>query len=324
MANEHIILSFIIPVYNVEHYVSKCINSCLEQNLDTTNFEIIIVDDGSTDSTQLCICKFITNHPEVNFVLLRQKNKGQSAARNVGLEHAQGKYIWFVDGDDQVLKGVVKGMLTTAVENDLDMWWCNHTLENEMGGSLPLPKEDKKTNVSMLVHSGPDFLVKSFNHSCMICMFLIRKSFLTENGLKFEEGIYLEDILFILKAIYCCQRIQYYDCVVYEYLIRSNSTMRSPDKLLKRAKDSFFVAKKLVEFNTYVVIEPNVKKWINDFVNLIVQYNLRRLVKARLWSDFDESITYLYKSGVCPLQYANNFKIREILDNHFFEKVSNL
>ena len=53
MANEHIILSFIIPVYNVEHYVSKCINSCLEQNLDTTNFEIIIVDDGSTDSTHV-------------------------------------------------------------------------------------------------------------------------------------------------------------------------------------------------------------------------------------------------------------------------------
>ena len=95
------LLSFIIPLYNCQNFIRNCLDSIYNTiNLNKENFEVIVVDDGSTDDSYI-ICKEYENTFS-NFRLLTQKNAGVSAARNKGLEISKGKWVWFVDGDDKI------------------------------------------------------------------------------------------------------------------------------------------------------------------------------------------------------------------------------
>lgn len=106
------ILSIIIPVYNVENYVEHCITSCLKQNILISEYEIIIVNDGSTDNSLFIAEKTATGHP--NIKIISQCNKGLSMARNKGLSLAQGDYIWFVDSDDYIEENCLKQIIETC------------------------------------------------------------------------------------------------------------------------------------------------------------------------------------------------------------------
>ena len=97
-------LSIVIPVYNVEKYVSECLDSCLEQNVDITDYEIIIVNDGSTDNSANLINLYAK---QSNIIIINQENLGLSAARNAGIKIAKGEYIWIVDSDDWIEPGIL-------------------------------------------------------------------------------------------------------------------------------------------------------------------------------------------------------------------------
>lgn len=121
MLYESLDLSIIVPAYNVENYIRECLDSILNQSID--NYEIIIVNDGSTDKTQ-DICEEYSN--EYSFIkLINQENKGLGAARNTGLQHVSGKYIAFVDSDDMVKENMFTQMLDLAIKKDLDLVVCD-------------------------------------------------------------------------------------------------------------------------------------------------------------------------------------------------------
>lgn len=101
-------LSIIIPVYNVANYVGKCLDSCLEQNVKMTDYEIIVVNDGSVDNS-LEVVNLYINRPNIN--VISQNNSGLSAARNAGMKIAKGEYIWFVDSDDWIESGILEHIL---------------------------------------------------------------------------------------------------------------------------------------------------------------------------------------------------------------------
>ena len=103
---DNVKVSIIIPAYNVEKYILKCINSLLEQT--EKEIEIIIVDDGSKDKTNLIVKEIIKKH--ANIVLIEQGNKGVSAARNAGLQNAKGKYTMFIDADDWLEKDAIENL----------------------------------------------------------------------------------------------------------------------------------------------------------------------------------------------------------------------
>ena len=111
-------LSIIIPVYNVEKYVLRCLDSCYRQDLPESDYEVICVDDGSTDNSSSLIETFAKKHN--NIVVLHQSNAGQSAARNYGLKKAKGDYIWFIDSDDWIQPNVIKRLLIQAYQENLD------------------------------------------------------------------------------------------------------------------------------------------------------------------------------------------------------------
>lgn len=113
-----VFLSIIIPVYNCEKYVSECLDSCLEQDLPPEEYEIICVDDGSTDQSPQILDAYEAKHKNVK--VIHKENGGASTARNVGIDAATGKYIWFVDSDDLIQENVLSKLKNIIEEHNVD------------------------------------------------------------------------------------------------------------------------------------------------------------------------------------------------------------
>lgn len=111
-------LSIIIPAYNAEKFLPKCLESCLHQDIPTDDYEIIVVDDGSTDNTSKIVDSYQNVNPNVRYIF--QENAKQGAARNNGLRQACGEYIWFVDADDWIKENCLNRILTALKEKDLE------------------------------------------------------------------------------------------------------------------------------------------------------------------------------------------------------------
>lgn len=118
MRTDEILLSIIIPVYNVENYLTFCVDSIFKQGLDTSQFEVLLIDDGSKDNSYQVCLDLQEKYPNIR--LFRQENSGQSVARNRGIDEAKGVYIHFVDSDDYLLLGGIGKILKLAVERECD------------------------------------------------------------------------------------------------------------------------------------------------------------------------------------------------------------
>ena len=112
-------LSIVIPLYNKEKFIDRCLNSLLNQNLAPEDYEIIIVDDGSTDSSYSLACSYAEKHS--NIIAHRQKNGGAGAARNKGFELAKGDYIYFLDADDYIAKDTLQRIVEVSEQNNLEI-----------------------------------------------------------------------------------------------------------------------------------------------------------------------------------------------------------
>ncbi|RHW39557.1 glycosyltransferase [Lysinibacillus yapensis] len=198
-------ISFIIPVYNTEKYIRQCIDSILVQNL--SNFEIIIIDDGSTDNS-LTICnQYSSKHSNIH--VFSQKNSGPSAARNKGIEEAKGKYIFFIDSDDYYVNGALnKFEEIVEREPDVDLVFGKIMTFHE-GTSKKMPKLKYKNTGKIGELTGEEalsYLIKT--NQIMISNYsaLIKKELLCSNHIRFNEKIYFaEDVDFMLR-VYCSSK----------------------------------------------------------------------------------------------------------------------
>lgn len=176
-------LSIVIPVYNVEKYVSECLDSCLEQNIDITDYEIIIVNDGSTDNSANLINLYAK---QSNIIIINQENLGLSAARNAGMKIAKGEYIWFVDSDDWIEPGILKRILLAISLCAKDCFRLNYRTVTEAGKILkdytPLKKGDESCQTGM------EFLSKDFSFSFYAWSFVFNRYFLLKNNRFFVIG----------------------------------------------------------------------------------------------------------------------------------------
>ena len=208
-------LSIVIPVYNVSQYLKKCVLSCVNQNVDHDFFEIILVNDGSTDDS-LNICKaLIAEFPKLR--LVDQENKGLSGARNSGLAVAKGDYIWFVDSDDWIATdGLIK--IIDALKSDLDILWLGHDVWlNEKSIKTYLPQALPQPIV------GDEFFKDHLNDLFYIWKFIYKKDFLMRNKLTFYEGLFYEDLEFTPRALKVAKQCATLPLVCYHYLVRPGS-----------------------------------------------------------------------------------------------------
>lgn len=223
---DELLLSYIIPVYNTERYVLRCLCSIVNQQLWPDDYEILVVDDGSTDRSRDIIADFAREHHQVR--LLTQANAGVSASRNLALEQARGRYIMFIDSDDRLGDDVVHRLLQRAVDEDLDVLSFNYNCEDGDGKPLPHTRDDNYHTTG--VASGYEFL-QGHSMTPYVWRFIIRRSYLEQEGWRFDTSLIVcEDGALISRFLLNAKRMAHDATIAYNYISRSDSAMHNPDR----------------------------------------------------------------------------------------------
>lgn len=245
-------LSIIVPVYNVADYLPKCLDSLLAQDLLQNDYEIIVVNDGSTDNSGDIAQQYADKY--ANITLINQSNQGLSGARNTGIKHANGEYIQFVDSDDYLEENVLGGLMKQVVKDNLDVLrfkYQNVRINNE-SKEYEIFKPYKSDSFlfddySSSATDGTSFLNERFGTACYAVMFIIRKTIL--DNCIFKPGIYFEDTEWTPRMILNSKRIASTNTVVYNYLIREGSITKAvnKDKQRKVLEDKIKLIDSLLE-----------------------------------------------------------------------------
>lgn len=244
--------SFIVPIYNVEKYLRKCVDSLLAQNYE--DYEIILVDDGSTDGSgeiadAIAGCRMQdTGNREqgISVRVIHQENRGLSGARNTGIEAARGEYICFVDSDDYWEENVLGGLMAQIERDNLDVLRFDYRNVNENGEEIQPNKNPRKNaDYSSNVCDGEMFLNERLGFACYVPMFIVKREMLgEETGYRkqetgtekclFKEGVYFEDTDWTPRMLMRATRVASTEMVVYNYLLRVGSITNAVSKEKKR------------------------------------------------------------------------------------------
>lgn len=215
--------SLIIPVYNVEKYLKQCIESCVFQDMRNDEYEIIVVNDGSTDNS-LNILNDLTKKYK-NIFVQSQVNGGLSSARNAGLKIARGEYIWFIDSDDWIEEKVLNGLYEECIKSDLDCLSLYYQRVTEDGRDFyPIYTDKRATNK---VVDGTLFLNNYLSDSFLVPTFIFKRIVWLENAFEFKKGIVFEDLELIPMVIAKMQRVKSWPNVVYNYRQRIASLVHA-------------------------------------------------------------------------------------------------
>lgn len=261
-------LSIIVPIYNVEQYLRKCVDSLLDQDID--NYEIILVDDGSPDTCPAICDEYAelvkreeVRGKSVSIRVVHRKNGGLSAARNSGIEVALGEYLMFVDSDDYIEPNLLGGLLAQIERDNLDV--LRYDFQNvrivkseEVRGKSeyevfkPNKAQKRDVDLSESVVDGESFLNERLGPGCYAWQFVIKRSLIYNDGMSreqgslnephalndvclFKEGIYFEDTEWTPRMLVRAKRVASTATVVYNYLWRSGS-ITLPTDPIKRKK----------------------------------------------------------------------------------------
>lgn len=256
-------ISAVIPAYNVEEYLTECVESILNQGVEC---EVIIINDGSKDKT-LQVAKNLAEKYD-NITVLDQENSGQSVARNRGIEIAKGEYLLLLDSDDYIQADTLSTLYKFCKENDLDYIKTGWNTFDENGKNfITLPKTksinkviDSKTYFCELIDAG---------YNCIIWNGLVKRDFIVKNNLKYYEGIQYEDNLFALELMltdFTAKCMQTEIIFVYNRLHENTTTSSVPK--LKKITDILTNVKEMDEFILTLNedLRPFAKKAVSSLV----------------------------------------------------------
>ncbi len=249
-------VSIIVPIYNVEEYLSKCLNSLINQTLK--DIEIICINDGSTDNSNKILDEF--GQKDKRIIIITNENKGTSAARNTGIEKATGEYIAFVDSDDWVCDDFYENLYNAAIKNHADIAVCGIVKINSKHSKNILTFKDKK-------------IYTDYQEKLKICgipktsyvwnKIYKRESFIKTN-IKFIPNMIYEDYIFTPQILFYLEKLVTVPNTNYYYFRHKKSLIRNSNKI---TKTDFIKAQNITrDFYTkhninYSEFEINVKKY---------------------------------------------------------------
>lgn len=285
-------LSFIIPVYNTEEYIEKCVNSVVGYKW-MHKVEVIIIDDGSTDSSPE-VCDSIANRYD-NVKCLHICNGGLSNARNIGILQSQGKYVGFIDSDDYIDATIIDDSLKVAFENDIDI----------IAGDIIDFKDESELEAVVNtfpetgIYDARDYLLERLKKNIMrMCapVNIYRKELVMNNNLFFEKGLIHEDELWTPQMFLAAGRVYHIGKVVYYRFVREGSITTSK-KQYKAAKDLVYICNTLEK--KYQVLSEPLKKELCDYLAVIY---MGAYEKGRLYKDKEDRLF--------PIRHAINKKTK--------------
>ena len=237
---ENTLVSLIVPIYNSELYLEKCLDSIINQTYSL--LEIILVNDGSTDCSQEIINSYADKDERI--VMLYQQNQGVSSARNAGLKIAKGEYILFIDSDDTIVNNAVEVLYNHAIATDSEIVISNGYICFPDGKQFLLYRNHN----NLLLLSGENCfsqLMEDYIFTPLVYLHFTKLDFLQKNRLFFEEEIIHEDELWCIKTLITAKLVSVLDFVHYFYQQREGSLMHSDNK--KYRVDSYFKVVNILE-----------------------------------------------------------------------------
>lgn len=253
-------LSIIIPVYNVEKYLERCLDSCFNQNIPINEYEVIAVNDGSPDNCDKILAVYSNIYS--NLKIITQKNGGLSVARNNGFKVARGEYVWFIDSDDWIEKNCLYDIFI-SLEKKPDILQLQHQLVFEDGHikKIKLNKYITETPISgkqTIINGG---LPTPAQFS------IYNRDFLLRHNIEFFPKILHEDSEFKPRVTYFAESILWHNTIVYNYFQRSSGSIMSSFKL-KNAMDMIGVNIRLINFCKFNIKERKVRVYFRKFIGL--------------------------------------------------------
>lgn len=257
-------VSVIVPIYNVEKYLEKCINSLLSQTLE--DIQIILVNDGSKDNSGNIAREYEKNNKN-RIIYIEKENGGLSDARNYGLKYATGDFIAFLDSDDYIEKNAYEEMYNKAIEENADYVECDFIWEfpNKIRVDKQHPYKNKKEMLSFV-------RVVAWNK-------LIKRQLITDNNLEFPKGLRYEDVEFTYKLIPFINKFAYVDKPFIHYVQREGSIANVQNE---RTAEIFTVLDNVIEFykknNIYEVYRDELEY---NYARYLLCSSLKRMCKIK-------------------------------------------
>lgn len=295
-------ISLVIPIYNVEKYLAKCLDSCIKQDIPTDDYEIIIVNDGTRDGSLEIAERYALFNS--NMSIYSQTNSGLSIARNTGLTKASGKYVWFVDSDDWIAENCLAEIVGKMENDSLDMLQVGYYLAYDNGKLEESPRGQFEGCLSGVEAMKKIYLPAPAQFT------IYNREFLKRFCLTFYPGIYHEDAEFKPRALYLAKRFACLNKHVYYYFQRPKGSIMNSYNT-KRAIDLITVCQSLKSFEQRVQMPQIITKEFDYIISVYLVQLFKGVYKLDL-DDRDFIISEIVKAKdiIHCFNNSKNFKHR--------------
>ena len=303
-------LSIIVPLYNSEKYLPKCLDSLLNQDIPEQDYELILVDDGSPDGSREIAEEYASRHS--NIIVLTQSNKGTSGARNTGIRRACGRYLCFVDPDDFILENSFSVLIRRMEEQNLDVLRFGYVEVDEQYQPTMSCKNPEVPDYSSQVMNGCAFLAERLGIACYVWSFLFKTALLKDNDLYFYEGDYFDDTPWLPRVLSLAGRVDSIDYKRYFYLIRMNSLVQSTSNrsIFRKIDGHRFLVKELLR-QKRVLGNVDASKWYDRMISHCV-LSLLTLVGLADFENKNGYLNELRENKVFPLSTSRSSLVNKV------------
>lgn len=232
-------LSIIIPMYNVEKYIANCLDSILSSDLPTDSYEIIIINDGSTDSGSGIVEDYLKQYHNIHYIT--QENQGQSTARNQGIKVSKGEYIWFIDADDKISQNSSSILKSLSINPQIDILGIK-LLDVEEDGTIIAESCTQPSLSHDVVMKGRDAIINGYNPSS-VCALITKRDLFLQNDLYFVPGITHQDVELSYRLMARANMVIFSTLCPYFYIQHPSSVSHTvvPAKKLKYILDDITI-----------------------------------------------------------------------------------
>lgn len=299
-------VSVIVPVYKVEKYLEKCLESLVNQTL--SDIEIVIVNDGSPDNSEKVIETYAKRYSnKIKYV--KKQNGGLSSARNYGMPYATGEYVAFLDSDDYVELNMYESMYNKAVEGNYDMVECNFIWEYTNRIKIDIGEKYKGTNEAL-----EKARVVAWNK-------LYKRDVLINSNILFPKGLRYEDVEFFYKILPSLNKIGFVDDAFIHYVQRNNSISNTQNE---RTKEIFSILDNVLTFYKNNKLYDKYKKELEyTYTRYLLCSSLKRMVKIKdkdiknnllneTWIRLNENFPHWKKNDILQKKKIKNLYMRSI------------
>lgn len=309
-------VSVIIPIYNVEKYIAECLESSLNQTF--TYYEIICINDGSTDSSMEIVERYAKQYDNIKVVNCAQ-NRGQSVARNIGVEMAAGKYLLFLDSDDMIIPETLSELFICAEKYNLDEIFFN--MDRIYGTEIQKERNPKEFIEYKGIFTGQEMFslfIKDDIPRMVVWRQFYRKEFIQNSNIRFYEGIIHEDILYYFLSSMKAKRVMNINKSFYIYRQRKGSTVTVMND--KRAQSIYIVLIEIFKYWNSHTFSEQINQAIEDYYGRVYSMFLR----YSKWREDDNSLKVGSYAEKCLYSLINTPEKKcATLSNEKLDKLKN-